>query len=352
MTTTMPATSDTMRAVVKRGEGVENVVVADVPVPGTLPGLVKVRVVATGICGSDVHVAHDDFGYEAPVVMGHEILGRVTEAGSPEDEHWVGTRVACETYFSTCERCDMCRSGRRNLCRDRRSLGSFENGGFAPYIVMPVINLHALPDRLDEYEGVLTEPLACVAHCLLDPPVVDAGDRVLVTGPGAMGQLAAQVARVQGGDVTLAGLPRDAERLAVAEDLGIRTTTDAVEDEAFDVVIECSGTALGAADALRAAARGARYVQIGIFGREVQLPFDQVLVKELRVSSGFSSTPESWRRAIKLIRQGRVVLSPLVTARILALRRRPRRSRERPGVENGHRAQVTNDRRCMVPPRG
>lgn len=74
-------------------------------------------------------------------------------------------------------------------------------------LVLPVLNLDALPATLDGYDGVLSEPSACVAHCLLSPSVVNAGDDVVVLGPGAMGQLAAQVARAQGGKVTLAGLP-------------------------------------------------------------------------------------------------------------------------------------------------
>lgn len=305
-----------MRAVVKAGPGPTNVVVTTVPVPETPPAFAKVQVIATGICGTDVHVAHDEYGYEAPVVMGHEILGRVVVVGSDVDADWVGVRVACETYFSACERCAMCRAGRRNLCLSRRSLGSYENGGFAEYVVMPVMNLHALPEELGELDGVLSEPLACVTHCLMDPPVVSAGDRVFVTGPGAMGQLAAQVAKAHGGNVVLAGLPRDAGRLRVTASLGITVTTEAVQDSAFDVVLECSGSAPGAAAAFRAARRGGRYVQIGIFGKDVALPFDQVLYKELVVSSGFASTPVSWKHAMSLIEQGRVTLGPLVTKRV------------------------------------
>jgi L-iditol 2-dehydrogenase len=77
--------------------------------------------------------------------MGHEILGEVVETGSKTDAGWIGQRVACETYFSACEHCELCRAGRRNLCRRRRSLGSYEDGGFAESVVLPLINLHALP---------------------------------------------------------------------------------------------------------------------------------------------------------------------------------------------------------------
>lgn len=307
---------DTMHAVIKTGPGAENVILRDVPVPVPGPGFARVKVIATGICGTDIHVAHDEYAHEAPVVMGHEILGAVDAVGDSEDDRWIGVKVACETYFSACESCEWCRAGRRNLCRSRRSIGSFEDGGFAAYVVVPIINLHALPERLGELDGVLSEPLACVAQCLLDPAIVNAGDRVLVTGPGAMGQLSAQVALAQGARVTLAGLPKDADRLAVAASLGIEPLTGTPPEESFDVVIECSGSAPGAAAGLRAAKRGGRYVQVGIFGKEVTLPFDLVLYKELTVSSGFASTATSWRRAMSLLEQGRVTLGPLISRQV------------------------------------
>jgi L-iditol 2-dehydrogenase len=314
MTNEVSAT--TMTAVVKTGPGPEAVVVTEVPIPVVTPGFVKVRVLATGICGTDVHVAHDEYAHEVPVVMGHEILGVVEEVGDPQEALWIGQRVACETYFSTCEKCEWCRAGRRNLCPNRRSLGSFENGGFAKFVIMPTINLHVLPDSLGELDGVLSEPLACVAQCLVHPSIINPGDRVLVTGPGAMGQLAAQVARAEGGVVLLAGLEKDAERLAIAAKLGIETTTEIPEPDAFDVVIECSGSAPGANNALRAAKRGGRYVQVGIFGRDVTLPMDQLLYKELSISSGFASTPTSWGDAMRLIEAGLVTLAPLITRKV------------------------------------
>lgn len=313
MATTLPTTSRMMPAVLKAGPGPEGVIVTEVPAPEVLPGLAAVRVTATGLCGTDVHVAHDEYGYEAPVVMGHEITGTVVEVGQEADAEWIGRRVACETYFSTCETCRWCRAGRRNLCPHRRSLGSYEHGGFAEIVVLPVLNLHALPEWLDAVEGALAEPLACVAQCLLDPPVIQAGDRVLVTGPGAMGQLAAQVARALGASVTMSGLERDARRLEVAGSLGATTTTAPVADGSFDVVLECSGSGAAAEVALAAVTRGGRYVQVGIFGRPVTLPIDQILYKELTVTSGFASTATSWRAALRMIEAKQVSLGPLIT---------------------------------------
>ncbi len=309
-------THDTMRAVIKQASGPEGIVVGTVSSPVASAGHAVVAVIATGICGTDVHIARDEYAHEMPVVMGHEILGRVLSVGTAEDDQWLGTLVAIETYFSTCEACHMCRAGRRNLCTERRSLGSYRNGGFAERVLVPVMNLHALPKLPGELDGVLSEPLACVTQCLLDPPLVQPGDRVLVTGPGTMGQLAAQVARASGGDVTLAGLPNDAARLAVAAELGFTTITAEPEHDVFDVVIECSGSASGAATSLRSVRRGGRYVQVGIFGKDVMLPFDLIIYKEVLVSSGFASTPASWRSAMRLLDSEHLSLSPLITRRV------------------------------------
>ncbi|MGO2519656.1 MAG: zinc-dependent alcohol dehydrogenase [Microbacterium sp.] len=305
--------AEMMRAVIKRADGVSGIEISDVDVPVAESGHAVIDVLATGICGTDVHIAHDEYAHERPVVMGHEVLGRVSTVGSHADAEWIGAKVAVETYFAACEICDMCRGGRRNLCSERRSLGSFRNGGFAAKMLTPVLNLHRLPETPGELDGVLSEPLACVAQCLLDPPVVQPVDKVLVTGPGAMGQLSAQVAKASGADVTLAGLASDAARLEVASALGINTTTQTPAEDSYDVVIECSGSAPGAANALRAARRGGRYVQVGIFGRDVTLPMDAVLYKELTLTSGFASTPGSWRAAMRLIEAGDVSLTPLIT---------------------------------------
>jgi L-iditol 2-dehydrogenase len=209
----------------------------------------------------------------------------------------------------------MCRDGRRNLCAARRSLGSFEDGGFAPSVVVPVMNLHAVPEHVASSDAVLFEPLACVTQCLLDPARINAGDRVLVVGPGAMGLLSVQVALAAGARVTCAGLPADAARLAIAERFGAESTTEVAEED-YDVVVECSGSAGGIASAFRAVRRGGRYVQVGIHGKVVAVPFDTVLYKEVEVSSGFASTPRSWRRALTLVEDRRVELSGLVTHRL------------------------------------
>jgi L-iditol 2-dehydrogenase len=237
----------------------------------------------------------------------------VADLGHGVDPSWEGQRVVCETYFTTCESCQWCRDGRRNLCPWRRSIGSWRDGGFAARMILPARNLHRVPDGVSDHAAALAEPLACVCHSLLDPPVLSAGDRVLVTGPGPMGLIAAQVAGACGCEVTVKGVERDLPRLQIAREVGLTTTTEQPEDGSFDVALECSGSAGGAASALAAVRRAGRYVGIGIFGRAIQVDLDQLLYKELVMTSGFASTPQSWRRALTLLSDGSLQLEPLVT---------------------------------------
>lgn len=182
-------------------------------------------------------------------------------------------------------------------------------------MTIPAANLHRLPDHVGRHAGALAEPLACVARCLFDPAVVEAGHEVLVVGPGTMGVLTAQAARAAGGVVTVVGLERDRDRLDVARGLGfsVSVVDEAARADEYDVVCECSGSAPGAGYGLVAARKGGRFVQVGIFGRPVTADLDTVLFKELRYSSGNASTPGSWRRAIALLDQALVDLDPLVS---------------------------------------
>ena len=243
------------------------------------------EVAAAGICGTDLHIQDGEFPSRPPVTMGHEVSGVVAALGEGVDEAWAGARVVTETYFSTCGRCDSCRAGRINLCLERRSIGSAVDGGFAPLLLVPARNLHAVPDWLDARAAALAEPLACVCHALLDPPAVGAGDGVLVVGPGPVGLLAAQVARACGG-----ARPRARARRATAcasrRPARSASTRSTAGDEGalppFDVVVECSGSAAGATFALESARRGGRYVQVGLAGRPVHDPAGRGLLPRAR----------------------------------------------------------------------
>jgi L-iditol 2-dehydrogenase len=314
-----------MLALRKPTPGPGDPALAEVPTPTPGPGQARLAVTAAGICGTDLHILHDEYSFRPPVTMGHEVAGIVDAVGDGVDPAWLGALAAPETAFQTCGLCRWCRTGRPMLCRDRLSIGSGVDGGFAAHIVVPAALLHRLPAGLDEQAAALTEPLACVCNALLDPPVVQPGERVVVIGAGAVGLLAAQVARAGGGLVELVGTAADAERLAVARSIGLATgSIDAPEDRdrlaaagdarLIDVVVECAGVEAAARMGLGLVRPGGHYVQVGLLPGEVRVPFGLVVTRELKVRAAFGSTPAAWLRAVALLEAQAIQLKPLVSA--------------------------------------
>lgn len=315
-----------MLALRKLALGDPRLALCEVPEPSLRPGHVVIDVAAAGICGTDVHIRHDEYRSEPPVTLGHEVAGVVSAVADDVTGWRVGQRVVTETYFSVCGACGYCRSGRPNLCAVRRSIGSFEDGGFAPKLLTPATNLHALPDALGFPEAALVEPLACVVRGLLELGELRAGDRVAITGPGPIGLLALQVALAAGARAVMLGVAADASRLELAARLGAVGTVrvDAGDDpveacEALlgggaDVAIECSGAGAAGALLLRLVAKAGRFIQVGLYGRPVELDIDQVCYKELRVTGSFATAPSSWPRALRLAASGAVSLAAIVGA--------------------------------------
>ena len=236
-----------MKGVAKLAPGPGHVAYADRPDVVAGPGEVVIDLLAAGICGTDLHIEAGEYPSVPPVTMGHEFCGVVAELGDGVDPAWLGARVTSETFYSTCGHCRWCRSGRPSICAERRSIGTHVDGAFAPRVRVPARNLHRVPDGLSDRAAAICEPLACVCNSLSDPASVDAGDEVLVIGPGAIGLLAAQVARANGGRVHVRGTAHDEARLELARSLGFETSTAdrPFAGEAPDVVVECSGAAPG-----------------------------------------------------------------------------------------------------------
>ena len=137
-----------MLGLTKIAPGSVNVGLTQRPEPVAGTGHVVLAVQAAGICGTDLHIVDDEFASSPPVTMGHEVCGVVVEIGPRVDPSWLGERVVSETYFSTCGTCEHCSAGRRNLCHERRSIGSAVDGAFAPRLAVPVGNLHRVRDAL------------------------------------------------------------------------------------------------------------------------------------------------------------------------------------------------------------
>jgi L-iditol 2-dehydrogenase len=313
-----------MRALRKLQAGPSDLVVVEVPVPEPGIGQVRVAVFATGMCGTDLHIMDGTYASAPPVTLGHEMTGVVDAVGAGVDESWLGSRV-CPAPAITCGICEWCRTGLPMHCPDRLSAGTSLDGGFAPYVVVPVRNLFRLPASVSEYAGALVEPLACVCNALMDPDAITPGDRVVVIGPGTIGILAAQVAIAAGAHVTLVGLGTDAPRLAIAAAMGIdaRTLDDPQtrldldrEGAAREIhaVIECSGAQPAVTWALSLLRPRGRLVQLGLMGDDSAVPLAKTILREVTITGNYGSTPMAWHRAIALLAAGRIQLDPLITS--------------------------------------
>src|SRR3954454_11782656 len=217
------------------------------PVPEPGPREVLVEIAAVGVCGSDIHYyEHGRIGSFVvcePMILGHESSGRVAALGEGATRHAVGDRVTLEPGVP-CGHCRECRAGRYNLCQDVRFFATPPiDGAFANFVVIHEDFAFALPDSVSDEAGALMEPLS-VGVWACQKAGVSAGDRVLVTGAGPIGQLAAQCARAFGAtEITVTDV--NPHRLELAARTAATRTIDvskaSLDGVEADALIECSG---------------------------------------------------------------------------------------------------------------
>lgn len=220
-----------------------------IPVPHDNEALIRVRL--AGVCATDIELLR---GYKGGFrgVLGHEFVGEVV--CSPADPALEGRRVVGEINVG-CGVCHLCQRGLSKHCRQRTSLGIIgRDGVFADYTLLPVQNLHVVPDGLSDEQAVFVEPLAA-AYELLEQAKIGPGQRVMILGDGRLGLLCALVLAQTGCDLTVIG--RYGEKLALLEPTGIHTVLstpdalDALVRDPGDIVVEATGSSEGFATALR-----------------------------------------------------------------------------------------------------
>ena len=306
--------TSTNRAAVLHAAG--DVRVEERPVPEPGPREVLVEVTAVGVCGSDVHYYEHgrigDFVVRAPMVLGHEPAGRVVEVGAEVTRHRVGDRVTLEPGIP-CGRCAQCRAGRYNLCPDVVFFATPPvDGAFANFVTIHEDFAFTLPDSLSDDVGALMEPLS-VGIWACRKGGVSAGDRVLVTGAGPIGQLAAQVAlRLRGDGRHGDGHePRTGSRSpsarARAPPSRARSPTD------VDVLIECSGHPAALSAGIRAVRPAGTAVIVGMGpGETAEIPLSRIQVREIWLTGTFRYA-NTYPTAIALAAAGRVDLDAIIT---------------------------------------
>ena len=282
-----------MRAAIYHGSG--DVRIEDVAEPGPAPGEVVVQVHAAGICGTDAAEFRDGpHWYRVPDgghIPGHEFAGLVVALGPGSDPGMLGQQVACGAVIP-CRRCRPCTRGRPGACVNLTVVGAQRPGGLAEYCAVPAGTCYPLAGHgLSTDVGALAQPTAVAVHAWSRGGAA-AGDRVLVVAAGAIGALIGLVSDGSGAEVTMcdvdtAALER-AARLCRATTLlagGVGDGGDggdgALPGRAYDVVLECSGTAAGLRAAVHAVRPAGRVVVVGHQPRPVELDLRELTRLEI-----------------------------------------------------------------------
>ncbi len=325
-------TDKTMTALVKTAKGKGLIEIREVPVPKIGEDEVLIEVKAAGICGTDLHIYHDEFPYWPPVILGHEFSGLIGAKGKNVDDWQVGDRVVGEPHTLACGKCWLCRTGNRQICPEKRSPGWGIDGCFARYMRYPEpALLHRIPDSLGFEEAALVEPTANVVTDVLERGRVEATDIVAVVGPGPIGLLSAMAAKAGGaGRVIIIGTDADEElRLPTARKLKgidhvlnvqredvVKVVLELTGDRGADLVIEASGSAGGIGLGIRLLRKLGRLTAIGLTGKpDISFPYDAAMSKAATYIFNLSTSYTSWDRAISLISRKAIEVEPLITHR-------------------------------------
>jgi len=297
----------------------------EVPEPEMGINDVKVRVLLTGICGTDLHIYEWDEWAQStipvPLVIGHEFVGEIVAVGSNVADFRVGEMVSGEGHV-VCGRCRNCLAGRRHLCAHTQGVGVNRPGAFAEYIVLPMSNIWKHSAGIKPDIAAIFDPFGNAVHTALSFPVL--GEDVLVTGAGPIGIMAAAVAKHAGAryvvitdvnpyrlelaqkvGVTMAIDPRKTSLKEAQQKLGMR--------EGFDVGLEMSGNASAFRDMLANMSHGGKIALLGIPAGEMSIDWHHVIFNMLTIKGIYGREMyETWYKMTVMLESG-LDIAPVIT---------------------------------------
>jgi len=288
---------------------------------------VKIRVLLTGICGTDLHIydwdewARSTIG--VPLIVGHEFVGEIVEVGSNVSDFYPGDLVSGEGHV-VCGRCRNCLAGRRHLCARTQGVGVNRPGAFAEYIVLPMSNIWRHDPKINREIAAIFDPFGNAVHTALSFPVL--GEDVLITGAGPIGIMAAAVARHSGArHIVITDL--NPYRLFLAEKVGVtlavdprKTTLQEAQKqlrmhEGFDVGMEMSGSPAAFREMLANMSHGAKIAMLGIPTSEMAIDWRRVIFHMLTIKGIYGREMyETWYKMTVMLESG-LDISPVITHR-------------------------------------
>jgi threonine 3-dehydrogenase len=299
----------------------------EAPVPAIGINDVLIRVLRTGICGTDLHIYKWDAWAQrtipVPMVVGHEFVGRIVEVGSNVKDFHLGEIVSGEGHV-VCGHCRNCLAGRRHLCKDTQGIGVNRTGAFAEYIALPMTNVWVHDPSIPRDVQAIFDPFGNAVHTALSFDVL--GEDLLITGAGPIGQMAAAVVRHAGARyVVITDL--NPYRLALARRMGVTLAVDPREQslrdvqrqlgmkEGFDVGLEMSGSGAAFGDLLANMCHGGKIALLGIPDRELAIDWNTVIFNMLTLKGIYGREMyETWYKMTVMLQSG-LDITPVITHR-------------------------------------
>jgi D-arabinose 1-dehydrogenase-like Zn-dependent alcohol dehydrogenase len=308
--------TESMRAVLIERYG-DRLRAASRPVPRAGPGDALVRVRASGLCSTDLHLVagRQPLG-ELPRVVGHEIAGDVVALGEGVSGWGTGDRVTVAIDV-TCGRCRHCLTGQTQRCRTMTRIGFERDGGHADYVVVPAANLVAIGDAMPyEAAAILPDAVACMYHSLIAQGGVGVGQSVLILGAGGLGIHGVQIARAAGARVMATSRRR--ARLELAERFGavpvdpgggsLAAAVDAFTDgEGVDVVVDNVGNRASVHEGLSLLRPGGRFLVVAYLDETFEVPSMRLFRTEQQIVGCRGSTKQDLIDVVRLVREDAIV---------------------------------------------
>lgn len=308
-------------------------VIEDVPRPSLEANEVLIRVEACGVCHSDLHVADGDWPQftpitKMPLILGHEITGRVVEIGSPVEELKIGDRVGLPWIYWTCGQCEFCREGNENLCTKQKITGVTVDGGFAELVRAPASHVVKIPDGLSAFEAA---PLFCAGVTVfraLRQARISPGQRLAVFGIGGLGHLAVQIGREMGAEIT--AVDTADEKLQLAESLGAVKGFNAKSRNVVKELRAAGGVHVALVTSAAKVAYDTAFacvrptgtlLAVGLPPEDICFPPILMAAKEVRIQASAVGTRQDLREVLAMASKGkircRVAAQPLSEANLV-----------------------------------
>lgn len=332
-----------MEALVKFGHQDGDVEIREIPEKKISPDKILIEIKAAGVCGSDIYAWRGMHRWQIklPIVLGHEFCGIVAQVGDQVNDFQPGERVVCEPSAEICGKCIYCLSGNYNLCPYRRSYGTMVDGAFTSFVVARPHILHRIPPNISFEHAAMTEPISVVYNALVEKNITKPYELVVIQGPGSIGLLALQVARILGaGKIIVLGLDIDVDRLKVAKKLGADYIINVQRDDPHeltsslsdgfgaDLIIDCTGVSAMLKNilelegiypistlnqALELVRPNGRILKIGRGSNYENICPDFIVDKAVTIQGAFSQTYSSWEHALNLLESGQINLNPIIS---------------------------------------